>query len=221
MSTYTGKVSDLGYWTRSEPKKHREMFLELAKRKLEGKPVYVRWKNDARRRGAIGLLSSYDIEDVSHWYNRTYDWKTGQYIQSNAGEYFQAINLEVTWEGRKNRASPHEGEIEILDDYEGPTIWAWNTSPKEAKPIPTITDHLGAEVNVDDFVSFVSRRYGVIELHFGNVSRINHNGSVWVNTLKLRDDDDPQERKVHDTDTIVKIGKDLVDRLMMARLAAR
>jgi hypothetical protein len=215
--SYTGRVHYLGYYNRSGDTEHQRVFKVLSDRLGAGQPIYVRWRSDDRREGSVGLLSKFEVEDISHWYSPRWGPTT-----STKGLYFQINDCEVTWTGRRNVVKPMAHELEFLEDWEEGSVWAWNTAPAQPKPpIPTITGHLGEEIVIDDFVSFVSRRYGTVKLHFGNVARINHNGTVWVNTLKLRDDDSPQEVKVHDPDTIVKIGKDLIDRLMMARLAVR
>lgn len=198
---------------------HQDLYAWIENQMHEGKPVYVRF-HDPRRQGAIGKLKTFEaaqqtpINPSMHSYH---------YYRDRYPKYptYHAHGISVEWDGRKNLVHPYMDEIEILRDYTGPTVWAWTQKAPETRVIPTIKGHLGEEIVVDDFVSFVSRKYGNVKLHFGNVSRINHNGSVWVNTLKLRDGDRPAEAKVHDVDTIVKIGKDLIDRLMMARLAAR
>ena len=214
--SYTGRVHSLSapsrYWNRiADNSEFNRVVTVISRRLLAGEPIYVRFF-DPRRKGSVGKITSVDIRDVSNWY-AGYGGNT---------KHYQLNNIEVKWDGRSNKVHPYDSEIEFLEDWEGGTVWAYSKpSPAPAKPIPVVKDHLGAEVEPGDFVSFVSRRYGEVKLHFGNVSRINHNGTVWVNTLKLRDDDQPQEVKVHDPDTIVKQGKDLMDRLILARMSAQ
>lgn len=195
---------------------HHDLYAWIQDQLDNDKPVYVKFTHDARRAGSIGRIKNINIREIpAHKSGASYYNYYPNYVT------YCVDKMEVIWDGRSNLCNPYYSEIEILRDYEGPTVWKWVQKAPETRVIPTIKGHLGEEIVVDDFVSFVSRKYGTVKLHFGNVSRINYNGSVWVNTLKLRDGDRPEEVKVHDPDTIVKIGKDLIDRLVMARLAAR
>lgn len=198
---------------------HQELYKWIEDRFNAGEPVYVRF-NDHRRRGSVGRLDTFEFEQATPINKTQSHYNYYRYHYPDYATY-RPTHIVVKWDGRSNKVHPSWDDIEILTDYDGGTVWAFDQSKPTPKPIPVIKDHLGEEVVADDFVSFVSRKYGNIKLHFGTISRINHNGSVWVNTLKLRDGDVAHEVKVHDTDTIVKIGKDLVDRLVMARLAAR
>jgi hypothetical protein len=183
---------------------HNRVAAMIQTRITSGDPIYVRF-HDSRRQGSIGLLKNITVNKIT--------FRTDVY-------YFN--DIEIEWTGRSNKVKPHSSEIEILEHYAGPTVWAWEQTVKSPVVIPTIKDHLDAEVAIDDFVSFVSRKYGRVKLHFGNVTRVTESGRVWVKTLKLRDQDTAaQEVKVHDTDTIVKIGKDLMDRLILARMSTQ
>lgn len=224
--TYTGRVHRLnlpafdwyGYGghrsaSTDEVKEYLRVMTVINDRLQSDEPVYIRF-DDGRRAGSVAKIVSCDFQkETSHsWYSR--------YTKPDYDRIY-IDNIVAKWDGRSNKVSPYRSEIEFLEDWTEGTKWAWTVKAPGTRTIPTIEDHLGEEVQVNDFVSFVSKKYGYVNLHFGNVSRINFNGTVWVNTLKLRDEDVPQEMKVHDTDTIVKIGKDLIDRLMMARLAVK
>lgn len=179
----------------------------LEAKAAKGEPIYVCFK-DKRREGSIGKLVSFDFQKNRNKY----------YVNSFS---YHITNLIVKWDERKNVVRPESYEIYWLDQYEGPTVWAWdpqaNARPKKPSVIPY--DHLGEELKPGQFVSFIHRRYGVISLKFGTVTRTNDNGSVWAKTLKLRDDDsEPEEVKLYSADSATIINDNLMSRLVMARL---
>lgn len=192
-------------------------FLSL-KKEIEDKlatndPVYVQIL-DYRRRGSVGRLNKIKFHHLppnragsGGWYNRHYD-------------IIEISDIEIVWDGRKNKCSPMAHEVEYLRDWSGGTIWHWSPGPAVEKPPRIIPyDHLGEEIQVGQFVSFVHRRYGNISLRFGTVSRITDKGGVFVNTLKLRDGDSTGEMKALAAGELVIINDELMKRLVLARLA--
>jgi hypothetical protein len=170
-----------------------------------GEPVYVKFK-DPRRAGAIGRIEH--IQMILH---------------SSPGSmytYFTVNEIRVVWDDRKNVVKPEARDVTFLPNHVGGTTWAWEQIPPKPKaPAVIQNDHLGEVIEVGQFVSFIHRSYGNIKLKFGTVSRMSDKGTIWVNTLKLRDGDRAEEVKVYSADSVTIVNDNLMSRLMMARLA--
>lgn len=209
-------TSRWGHYTNQSSQLNRYLDLknEIEAKMEAGEPVYVQI-SDERRKGSVGRLNSITFDyrppnsPNSSYYNRT--------------EHYLGIrDIEVVWDGRKNKCSPTSNEIEYLPNWSGGTVWVWNpgeAKPKEPRVIPY--DSLGQEIEAGQFVCFVHRRYGIISMKFGTVSRMTDRGSVFVKTLKMRDDErGGEELKAYAASELLIVNDKLMSRLMMARLAA-
>lgn len=193
--------------------KMESLYQDIKKKVDEGTPVYVKF-HDYRRVGSVGRIVEFDYHASrrkSAWYHNT------EYLNLSVS------NLVIGWDGRRNKVNPYISEIKYLPDHSGGTIWAWAKSdPKEKPPKIIPYDHLGEEITEGQFVCFVHRKYGMIDLMFGTVSRTTDKGGVFVKSLKLRDSDPPSaERKAFSADDLVIVNDKLLSRLVMARLAAQ
>jgi hypothetical protein len=187
---------------------------EIEGKLIAGEPVYVQVL-DERRKGSVGRLNSITFDyrppnsPNSSYYNRS-------------DHYLGIRDIEVVWDGRKNKCSPSAGEVEYLPNWSGGTQWEWtpgDAKPKAPRVIPY--DSLGQEIETGQFVCFVHRRYGHISMKFGTVTRMTDRGGVFVKTLKLRDGEKAgEEVKAFGASELLIVNDKLMSRLMMARLAA-
>ena len=203
------------YVDASKRVKTKNFIAEIERKLAHDEPVYVQILDD-RRIGSVGRLSKV-----------TFDYRPASTTNSWYGvnkDYLYIRDIEVVWDGRKNKCSPYANEIEVLPDWpaEEGTIWNWTKgATKESEPAVIAYDHLGQQLEVGQFVCFVHRKYGVTSMKFGNVTRFTKKGGVFVKTLKLRDDDGKSEElRAHDMDDVVICNDKLMSRLMMARLSA-
>ena len=189
------------------------LYRDIKKKVDEGEPVYVKF-NDYRREGSVGRIIKFEYSS----YRRKSPWHNGtEYLNLSLSE------LVIGWDGRRNKVNPYISEIRYLPDHSGGTVWAWEKpDPKEKPPKIIPYDHLGEEIMEGQFVCFVHRKYGIIDLMFGTVSRTTDKGGVFVKSLKLRDNDPPaSEKKAYSADDLVIVNDKLLSRLVMARLAAQ
>jgi hypothetical protein len=204
-----------GYYAHASNSKSEQDYLAV-KRIIEdrfatGTPVYVQIMDD-RRKGSIGKLT----KATFHYQPANANSYWGRYPTLNIAE------LQVEWDGRRNKVAPYANEVEFLPNYQGPTVWQWNKGPAVEKPPAIIAyDHLGQELEKGQFVCFVHRRYGNVAMKFGTVTRFTDKGGVFIKTLKLRDGDAKSEEvRALDMEDVIICNDKLIPRLVMARLAA-
>lgn len=181
---------------------------EIEDKLANGEPVYAQIKDD-RRKGSICR-----IKNINFHYSQSsgYWGRTSMYVS----------DLEVEWDGRKNTLRPYASEVEYLPDWTEGTVWNWTKSPpKPAEEVIPQHDHLGELLEPGQFVCFVHRRYGVITMKFGTITRITPRGTVFIKSLKLREDDDESaEVRALDSSELIIVNDKLQSRLVMARLSA-
>lgn len=182
----------------------------------KGEPVYVQIM-DERRRGSVGRINKITFHHVPAGTQ-----SPGNYWGSRSSDYLGIGDIEVVWDGRKNKCSPMASEVEYLPEWQGGTQWQWHKGePKEKVERVVPYDHLGQEIQAGQFVCFVHRRYGSISMKFGTVTRQTDRGTVFVKTLKLRDGDRAgEELKALAAEDLIIVNDKLMGRLMMARLSA-
>lgn len=185
---------------------------EIEDKMAAGEDVYVQIM-DERRKGAVGKIKAITFNHIPE--NRA------RYSYYNNGDYLGISDIEVVWDGRKNKVKPEAYEVEILRNWDQGTIWAWTQTVKSPEEKVIAYDHLGQEIEAGQFVCFVHRKYGNISMKFGTVTRITPKGGVFVKTLKLRDGErGGEELRAFDMDDLVICNDKLMGRLMMARLSA-
>lgn len=170
-------------------------------------PIYVKFVTDKRREGSVGVVRKMRIEVSQPRYS--YD-STNVYI----------TDVEVGFDDHKSVIKiTNTDAIEWLQGHQGPTLYAFDKEKVEKKVIPEVVDKLGAEVKPGVFISFVQKNYRGLTVHFGNVTRINHNGTVWAKNMKLQEGDRQEEIRIPDSKTIVVMTKDLMDRLTIKKMS--
>lgn len=219
LSTYTGEVKHLNYYSyrKSDPKVAQFIALktDIENKLSKGEPVYVQF-HDSRRENSVGRIKScsFKLEEHQH---RNYWGGTGEpYV------YCGISDIEVVWDGRKNKVKPSPMDIEYIPDWTHGTQWDWEQTQKD-KPEPIIAyDHLGQQLEVGQNVCFVHRRYGNTSMKFGTVTRFTDKGSVFIKTMKLKDNARAgEELKALSMDDVIIINDELMKRILMAKLAAR
>lgn len=221
LSTYEGRQVSLNFYSclKSDPKAQEYLSLknEIEDKLARGEPVYV-WFRDERREHSVGRIKSCDIKWEEHQRRQNY-WSPNSAMDTYI--YGGIHDIEVVWDGRKNKVQPRPNEITYLPDWTGGTQWYWEQTVKEkVKPIIAY-DHLGQELEVGQHVCFVHRQYGRTSMKFGTVTRFTPKGSVFVKTMKLRDGQRAgEELKAHSMDDVIIVNDALMKRLTLAKLKA-
>ena len=186
---------------------------EIEDKLKAGTPVYVQIK-DERRKGSVGRLNKVTFQYQPNTSSR--------YSYYPSHDYGYVKDIEVVWDGRKNKCAPESGIVEYLPNWTGGTQWEWNPGESKPKPERVIPyDALGQEIETGQFVCFVHRLYGRVSMNFGTVSRLTDKGGVFVKTLKLRDGEvGGKELKAFEAQHLVIVNDKLMSRLMLARLSA-
>lgn len=213
--------------------------IQLLTMRLRGDPIYVRFtKQQEMREGSIAIIKDWDIEkylkkngqkmvtERSYYPNR---WHTPNIktFTVDGDEYevdIAAVGAfwgRVRWEGRKNECDASYYNVEWLKGYEGPCVWNYGTV-KATKPQVVATDRLGRELKVGDFACYILHHFGHTygaSTQFGTITKIERDGTVWAKNVALGENETSAVKKINDNATIVILTKDLMDRLMMAKLA--
>lgn len=213
----------------AKAKAWREEMVDMVRMVLKGEPVYVRYTTDKKRQGSIARITGFQNWNrilnprTSAWYYR--DPQEPLLTPETAGP--EAVTVEgvynlspiLKWDGRSNCTKPGGYELEWLKDYQGPTVWVYKDPDV---PEVTATDRLGREIKVGDFCCYILHHfnsYGA-STEFGTVTKITKDGKVFAKNVRLGGDEATAEKKINDNNTIVILTKDLMDQLMIAKLAA-
>lgn len=205
----------------------REDMADMLRHYLSGKTVYVEFKYDTYREGAIGKLKISNVQSLLHESQSRFRYSNDPVVAEKPenvnADYFmnQYVYGSVTWDGRKNKVNNLSGyDLTWLKGHEGGTVWAY------AKPeVPKVValDKLGDEIQVGDFISYIlyhfDNSHNAAGLYFGKVTKIDKDGTVWAKNIKLKDSDQTDEKAIKDNSLIIIMSKDLMNKLMMARLA--
>lgn len=219
VEKHTGRALPLSFYSSVvgsvETANYKLLRSEIQGKLDRGEPVYVKFHDD-RRRDSVGRIKSITmplntVQRRDYWRHNTVDYVNGGFD-----------DIEIVWDGRKNKVKPYCSEIMYLPDWTGGTQWYWEQTVKP-KVDPVIAyDHLGQELEVGQNVCFVHRRYGTTSMMFGTVTRFTPKGSVYVKVMKLKDNQylAGQELKALTMDDVVIVNDTLMKRLVMAKLAA-
>lgn len=200
--------------TQSVLDKHDEKIRDIHRRVMADEPVYVKFTehHDERRTGSIARLTTFNIQERTPWsygYSRSISGKTRPVIGS----------MQVMWDGRKNVVNVWEYDIEILEGYKGGTVWKWE---RPEGPLVEAKDRTGREIKKGDFVTYVLHHhvnYGTT-IHFGAVTKVERNGTVWAKNIKIDDEETIADKRIKNNENIVVLTKDLLDILMLRKLAS-
>lgn len=218
----------------------REEMAELVKAYIRGEPIFVRFggRSEARRAGSIARLyiDVEDMQDILHgqvrYTNHYYRYNQNPRAHIEVKEenvnpdHFLSVGISgyVKWDGRKNRIDVSNGfDIVWLKDRkaEEGTHWVW--SKPEDPPAVIPQDKLGRDIKVGDFISYIlyhfDNKHNAAGIYYGKVSKIENDGTVHAKNIKLKDDDRVDEKRIKDNSLIVIMSKDLMDKLMLARLS--
>lgn len=222
----------------AQTQKDQENLAEFLKLYLSGEPVYIQITNDPRRKDSIAQFKMDDdtIQDLLHgshdqsrWYN------SYQRTQTSTRERIEplpenvdvakmgkmSINGHAVWDGRKNKVNYLSAwNIMWLKGHEGGTVWSY-----EAQAVEKVDalDKLGREIKVGDFISYILYHFdndrNAAGIYYGKVTKVTPQGNVYAKNIKLNEDDEVADKQIKDNSLIVIMSKDLMDRLMMARLS--
>lgn len=112
-------------------------------------------------------------------------------------------------------------QFTVMLDYDGPTEMKFTKKAKAEEVVPpTYTDRFGAEINVNDMVVFAEKEYNSggmtgAGVNFGKVVKYLPKGGMVINTLQGYE----VRLMTLAGDTVAKVDKDLMDRMMTAKLA--
>lgn len=207
---------------------------EMLRMYLRGEPIYVGFdtRREPKRVGSIGRLVITNVQDLLHG---EYEYHRKRYSQTLEDieeipanvkeEHFDRIQINghVVWDGRKNRIQFTGWGAHWINDRkpEAGTVWAYE-KPADVPQVEA-RDKLDREIKVGDFISYILYHFGssgnAAGIYYGKVTKIEKDGTVHAKNIKLKDDDLVAEKRIKDNSLIVIMSKDLMDKLMMARLS--
>lgn len=141
------------------------------------KKVYVRFVS-GERKGSIAFIKKI----INYRCNKSIQSRGYFSNKEPTPEYLFTLDSQLGWDDRKNTAKvklfdryvPYQ--LELLPDYDGPTVWKNIDLKNEAKLILEDNppkDMRGKIINKDDKVVFINARYGSgAELDYGIVNEI-------------------------------------------------
>lgn len=221
-------------------KLNRAQKIQLVKDWLDGKRIYVQYGSRcAMRDGAIAYVSRWDgVKDAltkngvpMSKYHRSHNWVTSSSTPNKIETYVigndtyeidpDRLNAHwffVKWEGRRNEVQSSAYEIDYLPNYTGECKWVWG---KKENPKLVPLDRLGREIKIGDFVCYILHHFyrSGASTQFGTVQKIQNDGTVWAKNVALSDGEVSKLKRINDNNTVVILTKDLMDRLMMAKLS--
>jgi len=221
LGDYKGRRESLSFYSflksDSTASHYKALKDDIEGKLSRGEPVYVTFHDD-RRSNSVGRIKSCNIRWEESQRRRSY-WDPN----STCDTYIYAgiDNIEIVWDGRKNKVKPRANELTYLPDWSGGTQWYWEQTVREKEDPIIAYDHLGQELEVGQHVCFVHRQYGRTSMKFGTVTRFTRKGSVFVKTMKLRDGQrGGEELKALSMDDVVIVNDALMKRLTLAKLKA-
>ena len=212
---------------------------EMIKGYIRGEPQFVEFDGltDSRRTGSIGkiLINPEDMQNLLYGdYDRTnWGYKPAnrrpvievkeENVDAKKIENFYT-NFHVTWDKRTNKVNLYNGYgaswLKGYDASQG-TKWVWSKPNDPPATVPQ--DKLGRDISKGDFISYVlyhfDNSHNAAGIYYGKVTKIEGDGTVWAKNIKLSDTDKVAEKRIKDSSLIVIMSKDLMDKLMLARLS--
>lgn len=208
---------------------------EMLRKYLRGETIYVGFdqNREPKREGSIGRLVITNVQDLLHGeyeYRRTrYGQKTATTIEeipANVQEgHFDHVQIigHILWDGRKNKIQFNNWSEIWIDDHDPKTGTVWALEKPAEVPQVEAYDKLGREIKVGDFISYILYHFdnggSAAGIYYGKVTKIEKDGTVHAKNIKLADDNVVAEKRIKDNSLIVIMTKDLMDKLMLARLS--
>jgi len=219
------------------PNNWADEMAEMVKAYIRGEPIFVGFDPVAepKRIGSVGRLyiSSECIQNLlygSYNHFRYAQRETRPLLKPEESlikpETFKMIILDghVKWDGRSNKVNIGSAySVNWLKGYDASkgTIWKW--AKPDDPPAITPKDKLGRDITKGDFISYIlyhfDNKYNAAGIYYGKVTKIENDGTVWAKNIKLSEKDKVAEKRIKDNSLIVIMTKDLMDKLMMARLS--
>lgn len=198
--------------------KHDNKIRALAEKFKTGEKIYVKFTEyaDERRTGSIAYLTNFSIrEEVPYSYYSRFSPTSPSTKTRPSIDY----TMYVGWEGRRAQLAVWTHDIEILEDYTGPSIWKWE---KPVGPLVVAEDRMGREIKKGDFITYILYHHDTMGagIYFGTVTKVDRDGTVWAKNVKAADDETVKEKRVKYNSDVVILTKDLLDRLMMLKLSS-
>lgn len=212
---------------------------EMIRAYVRGEEVFIEFNgdSDSRRTGSIAKLSIthdemqnilYGSYDNTRWGYRNNPPReviavTEQGIKASNLQYYQP-SFVAKWTGRRNALDVNNGYganwLKGYDATQG-TKWVW--AKPEDPPAVIPKDKLGRDITKGDFISYIlyhfDNSHNAAGIYYGKVTKIEGDGTVHARNIKLSEDDQVAEKRIKDNSLIVIMSKDLMDKLMMARLS--
>ena len=216
----------------------REDMADLVRAYIRGEPIFVRYtgESDSRRTTSIARLhiKNDSMQDILHGsiqysYYRYNTQKRDniEVLEENVkADHFERVGISgyVTWDGRKNKVDVNNGyDLVWLKGHteEEGTKWVW--AKPEGPPAVVPKDKLGRDIAKGDFISYIlyhfDNSHNAAGIYYGKVTKIENDGTVWAKNIKLSEKDRVDDKRIKDSSLIVIMSKDLMDKLMMARLS--
>ena len=230
------KIPFSSYYNRQQPGPGSwpSSMAELLRKYLQDEPIYVSFDEgyEPKRKGSIGRLVINNVQDLLHGsyeinYRGVFNPRKPipELPENVKEEHFTKVQItgHVVWEGRKNRVQFHSYITFWEKDHkpEIGTVWAYEKP--EDKPQALAYDKLDREIKVGDFISYILYHFNndrnAAGIYYGKVTKIDKDGTVYAKNIKLKEDDIVAEKRIKDNSLIVIMTKDLMDKLMMARLS--
>jgi hypothetical protein len=222
------------YYTKAIlPSNWKDEMAEMLKRQLRGETNFVEFDLSIhpKRGGSIGKFVFTNVQELvsgqRYYYRSRYSSTPVEEIESNVKpEHFGPVHIQgyVKWNGRSNRVTTFGAcDLVWLKDYDESlgTVWSWKKPDLPPAVVPK--DKLGMDIKVGDFISYIlyhfDNDYNAAGLYYGRVTKVENDGTVWAKNMKLKDSDKSEEKRIKDNSLVVGMTKDLMDRLMLARLS--
>lgn len=221
--TRTGNITSITSW--------KNDMADMLRKYLNGESIFVCFdtKYDPKREGSIGKLVINNVQDLLHG---SYGWRARgprdhiEEIPANVkADNFERVMIDghVVWNGRSNKVQFSQWSVKWLPDRAEEEGTVWEFLKPESKPRVAALDKLGREIKIGDFISYIlyhfDNNYNAAGLYYGKVTKIDRDGTVHAKNIKLKEDDAVDEKRIKDNSLIVIMSKDLMDKLMLARLS--
>jgi hypothetical protein len=240
MSTVTKVPLCFSYKHGTKQTSWADEIVEMLRGYIRGEPVFIEFtgSDDSRRTGSIARLYINDLEmqnilhggpDQHGWgYLRTRAPRTlrevdEKYITNQSVLSYRG-NYRAKWDGRRQEFDLRNGwSAQWLKGYDPAqgTLWKWEKPAGPPAVVPK--DKLGRDIQVGDFISYILYHFdnsrNAAGIYYGKVTKIDKDGTVHAKNIKLKDTDVVDEKRIKDNSLIVIMSKDLMDKLMLARLS--
>lgn len=204
---------------------HEKIWFALAEKLFSGERIYVEITYPATRAGSIGYFEYSDLtakptyeEYYEYNKNASYYSKFSTYEQYVISQYRKS-NSVIKFDDRKNPIKTDRLEFVWIDDYSGPTKFIYDREKTIKKEVveENLKDFMGNEINVGDLVSIVDNNNMIV----GTVSRYSSTRiSLFVKPIKVSTRTYYKSEIIcSDPSRIMLVDKELMDRLLIARLS--